>query len=97
MFIEVTILMSYFVFIIGLIYMANHMNQIANHPMTEQIISKFRYNLRDVPRVDYKELSSDEDDQMSTSSSDTEQNEDSVLRQRRDPNPVSRILSEALG
>jgi hypothetical protein len=96
MFIEAAILISYFTFIFGLIYMANHMNQVANHPMTEQIVNKFRYNLRGVPRVDYKELSSDEDDQMSTSSSDTEQNEDSTLRQRRDPNPVGRIIEETL-
>ena len=96
MYIEAAILISYFTFIFGLIYVANHMNQVANHPMTEQIINKFRYNLRDIPRVDYKELSSDEDDQMSTSSSDTEQTQDSTVRQRRDPNPMSRIIDEAL-
>ena len=75
--------------------MANHMTQVANHPMTERIVNKFRYNLRDVPRIDYKELSSDEDDQMSTSSAESEP-EESVVRQRRDPNPMARVVNEAL-
>jgi hypothetical protein len=69
--------------------MANNVNRIANHPMTEQIANKLRYNLRDIPRVDYTELSSDEGDQESTSESE------STLRQRRDPNPMSRMISES--
>ncbi len=75
-------------------YMANNVNRIANHPMTEQIANKLRYNLRDIPRVDYTELSSDEGDQESTSESESES--EPTLRQRRDPNPMSRMISESL-
>ena len=90
--IEFVVLLCYFFFIFGLIYMANNVNQIADHPMTEQIVNKFRYNLRDVPRVDYTEPVSDESEQESDSAHESY----SALRQRRDPNPISRIISEGL-
>jgi cytoskeletal protein RodZ len=100
---EYTILFGYFLFIVGLIYMANNVEFLAEHPTTQAICNTFRYNLRDVPRINYKEISSDE----SESESDTEsipesesatEDEPTVneVHHRRDRIPMSRIVSELL-
>lgn len=90
--IEYIFLGMYFLFLLSLMMLANNVKYVAEHPVTERLINKIRYNLRDVPRVDYKELSDDE-----SSPSDNEVSEEEfTLRNRRDTNPISRIIEEAL-
>lgn len=88
---ELMILIGYFFFIVGLIYMANNIQRFAEHPTTEAIFNSFRYNLRDVPRVNYKEISSDESESESDDEPITQE-----VRKRRDRIPMSRIVDESL-
>ncbi len=79
----------------GLIYMANNIQRFAEHPAAEAIINTFRYNLRDIPRVNYKEISSDEE--LESEFEEESENEPvAELRGRRDPISISRIVGEAL-
>lgn len=86
--IELFILGAYFLFLLSLMYLANNIGYYANH--TEQFVKTIGYNLRDLPRVDYTE----EDSDLSESTASEEEN--LSLRNRRDKNPVSRIISEIL-
>lgn len=91
----------------GLIYGANNIHFIANHPTTEQFVDTIRYNLRALPRVDYTEVVSEEensedDGYSSPSEEHSEQDENpeilaTGLKRRRDPNVFSRIVEETLG
>ncbi len=58
--IEYIALVSYFFFLFGLIFVANNVNRLAAHPAALAVADKIQYNLRDVPRVNYKEISSEE-------------------------------------
>jgi flagellar biosynthesis component FlhA len=62
--IEYIMLFSYFLFLFGLLIGVNNIPYLAAHPVAESLTEKIRYNLRDVPRVDYKETSSDEEDEQ---------------------------------
>ena len=95
---ESIVLFSYFLFLFGLLYASRNITQIAEHPASIEAMKRVAYNLRAIPRVDYRESSSDEEmsqeevaspmdiDSPSETPSDTE------LRQRRDRNPVGRML-----
>jgi hypothetical protein len=99
---ELMILIGYLFFITSLIFMANNIQRFAEHPTTEAIFNSFRYNLRDIPRVNYKEISSDESE--SESEQEQEQEQDSSddehiiqeVRKRRDRISMSRIVDESL-
>ena len=97
------ILYAYMVMIMGLLILVNHVPEVANS--TEEYIRKKNYNLRDLPRVNYKEVSSDDEDDMVDAKEDEEENsmtsesenEDTpVLRNRRERNPMGRMLDEVL-
>jgi len=103
-------LFSYFMFLFGILYMTQNAERVAQHPYMERLVEKIQYNLRDLPRVNYKEISSDEEDSQSESlgqeedsqeeevaseASLEESNEPSEeLRKRRDRNPIGRLIEE---
>jgi hypothetical protein len=60
-------LFSYFMFLFGILYMTQNAERVAQHPYMERLVEKIQYNLRDLPRVNYKEISSDEEDSQSES------------------------------
>lgn len=84
----VIVLAAYFMFLAGIMYMSRNVERVANHRMVEAIVDKVcnGYDLRKLPRVNYKEVSSDEDEYMSA-----QDEEPSPLR-HRDRNPIGRIL-----
>lgn len=59
---EYIMLFSYFLFLFGLLIAANNIPRIAAHPAAEALAQKITYNLRDIPRVNYKEPSSDDEE-----------------------------------
>lgn len=98
-------LLSYFMFLFGILYMSHNVERVAQHPLMESLAEKIRYNLRDVPRVNYKEISSDDEveekedsqseyeDEAASEASQEESDEPSEqVRKRRDRNPISRIM-----
>lgn len=105
---EYTILLGYFLFIVGFIYVVNNIQMVAEHPATEAIYNSFRYNLRDMPRVNYKEISSDEESESEFDTQELNQYESESIsesedtqevqepRRRRDPISISRIVGEVL-
>lgn len=99
MYLEVLVLVFYLAMLYSMVFAVQNVEFIANHPRTEQIVNKITYNLRNAPRVNYKEVSSEEE--MSESSdedlvaSSVPEKEQEVHR-RRDPNPMSRIIEEVL-
>ena len=84
---------AYFLFLFALLVAVNNGSQVANY--AEKFVQEKSYNLRDLPRVDYKEVTSEEedddedDDEMSVSSEEIEQ---TTLFHRRERNPIGRIL-----
>lgn len=91
--------MAYFMFLFGLIYMSWNVDRVAQHPMMESLVEKVTYNLRDIPRVNYKEISSDEegsqsDSQEAASEASEEESDAPSVRKRRDRNPMGRILEQ---
>lgn len=82
------VLISYFMFLSGIFYTIRNVQNVAYHPLTEALADKVHYNLRDIPRVDYTEPSSDSD-----SSDSFEETEESTLKKRHhDRNPMSRLM-----
>lgn len=61
MYLQFTILAWYFIMLFSIMIAVRNVDYIANHPRTEQLVNKIRYNLRDIPRVNYKEDSSEEE------------------------------------
>ena len=59
---EMFMLIGYFFFLMGLVIAANNVQRIAKAQATEAVVNKILYNLRDIPRVDYKEESSDDEE-----------------------------------
>lgn len=92
MYLELLVLVFYLAMLYSMVFAVQHVEFIANHPRTEQLVHKITYNLRNVPRVNYKEVSSEEE--MSESSEEDVKEQE--LRRRRDPNPMSRIIEEVL-
>ena len=65
--------------------------------MMEHIVDKVRYNLRDIPRVDYTQFMSDDsqsESQEAASEASEEESDEPSVRKRRDRNPMGRILEE---
>lgn len=98
---EFIVLFSYFLFLFGLLVAANNIPRIAAHPAAEALTEKIRYNLRDIPRVDYSELSSEEEVDENESQSDTSLDNAyagtaeilaDVRKRHRDPVAMSRLL-----
>lgn len=90
-------LFAYFMFLFGLFYMARNVEQVAQHPMMEGLVDKVRYNLRDIPRVDYTQFMSDDsqsESQEVTPEASEEESDEPSVRKRRDRNPMGRILEE---
>ena len=79
---------AYFFFIFTLLYAVRNVENIAANPTVHHVMEKVSYNLRDIPRVNYKELSSDDEDEQVTNSN----SEEKLTRRRRDRNAYSRIL-----
>jgi hypothetical protein len=74
--------MAYFMFLFGILYMTWNVEQIAHHRMLEALVEKLKdnvhYNLRDIARVNYKEIDSsseEEDNQDATSEVSQEESE----------------------
>jgi len=91
-------LVTYFIFLGGLVFATWNVERIAEHRFTEALVNKFRYDLRDLPRVNYKEVSSDEDvsdsfEEPETSNYDNSYNVTAdVVKRRRERNPIGRIM-----
>lgn len=88
----------YFMFLFGILYMARNVEQVARNRVLEAVVDKVRYNLRDVPRINYAEVdtSSEEDatPEASEEESEVESEEEVVRKRRRDPNPMARMIEE---
>ena len=93
-----TMLGFYFVFLFGMMFMTWNIERVAQHPVMETFADKIRYNLRDIPRVNYAEddTSSEEDatPEASEEESEVESEEEVVRKRRRDPNPMARMMEE---
>ena len=79
---EYYVMSAYFLFIFALLYASRNVERIAGNPTVNHVMEKVSYNLRDLPRVNYKEISSDEE----------VSEEEERIRRRRDRNAYSRIL-----
>ena len=92
------VLSAYFMFLAGIGFATRNVDRIAEHPVTEALMNKFHYNLRDIPRVDYKEPSSDEDLSEAPEESETSEFNNSyngtadLVKRRRDRNAYNRIM-----
>ena len=80
---EYYIMSAYFIFIFALLYAVRNVENIAANPTVHHVMEKVSYNLRDIPRVNYTEPSSDEDEPEEVKK---------VVRLRRERNAYSRIL-----
>lgn len=94
---ESIVIFAYFCFLFGLLYASRNVDRIAEHPTTKAVVEKFTYNLRDLPRVDYKEFSSDESEpeqeqEQVESPMDVDSESDSEGLRRRDRNPLGRMI-----
>jgi hypothetical protein len=93
-------LMFYFMFLFGMFYMTRNVEQIAQNRMMEALVQKLQdnvpYNLRDIPRVDYTEpTTSDEEGTSEASEEESEVEPEQVIcKRRRDPNPIGRMIEE---
>ena len=90
-------LFAYFMFLGGILLATWNIERVAQHRFVEAAVDKVvRYNFRDVPRVNYKEDSSDEDEGEAEGEDEYEYISDSPeevrYRNLRDRNPMSRIL-----
>lgn len=70
----------YFMFLGGILFLAWNVERVARDPIIEAVVNKVRYNLREIPRVDYTEMSSDSEE------------EQVVVKRRRDRNPIGRMI-----
>jgi hypothetical protein len=61
MYYESIIMGIYFGFLFTLFFFSQNVQRIADHPRTQAVVQKMAYNLRELPRVDYTELSSEEE------------------------------------
>lgn len=91
---EQMILGAYALFLLTLLYLAINIHYYTTYGKAEYRVERTMYNLREIPRVDYTEVSSEEEEEYEEVSSEEEENP--TPRNRRDKNPVSRILEEAL-
>ena len=96
-------LMFYFMFLIGMFYMTRNVEQIAQHPIMGTLVQKLqdnvRYNFRDIPRVDYTEPATSDEEGTSEASEEesevqSEEKEQVIHKRRRDPNPIGRLIEE---
>ena len=87
-------LFSYFMFLFGILYMTQNAERVAQHPYMERLVEKIQYNLRDLPRVNYKEISSDEEDSQSESLGQEEDSQSESLGQEED-SQEEEVASEA--
>ncbi len=95
----VSMLAAYFMFLFGMMYMSWNVERVAQHPTLEYVVDKVRYNLRDLPRVDYTEFLNDsdsgaEEEGEAASEASEEESDEPSVRKRRDRNPVGRMLEQ---
>lgn len=64
-------------FLLVFVCLVNNVDVVTKSPLAESIGTKLRYDLRDLPRVNYKETSSDDED-MSDDSENEDENEVSM-------------------
>ena len=86
---EMIVLVAYFIFLLGLMYAANNIQQIRYSQVAEQAIENVLYNLRDLPRVNYKESSENEN----VSDNDNDNENDNVSENEDENDNVSDALS----
>lgn len=91
---ELYVLFVYLTFVAFTIFAVN---QIPHYTRVEEVVPKITYNLREQPRVDYKELSSEEEESSENLSEEDSPYEESTEFHRRDRIAFSRIVSETLG
>lgn len=104
---ELIVFLGYMFFLFGLMLAANNLQRNTLKASTEEAIQEVLYNLRKLPRVNYKEESSDEEeeqeDTQQESESEVEEGEvreetpvlsTSSVKRRRDNNPLSSLLQE---
>ena len=87
----------YFMFLFGMFYMSQNVERIARNRMLEAVVDKVRYNFRDLPRVNYKEIDSSSEEDATPEASEEEsevESEEGIRKRRRDPNPLGRIIEE---
>lgn len=102
---ESIIVAIYFTFLFALLYASRNVQRIAEHPKTQAVFEKITYNLRKLPRVDYTEILSDEDEEEEQEEEGLEspmeidslmevdsESEEEGLRKRRDRNPLGRMI-----
>lgn len=90
-------LSAYFLFLFSLIYMSRNVEKVAQHPLMENVADKVRYNLRNIPRVDYTEISSEDsqsESQEVTSEFSQEESDEPSLRKRRNRNAITNLLDQ---
>ena len=90
----VAMLSAYFMFLFGMIYMSWNVPRVAQNPALEALVDKIRYNLRDLPRVDYTEFTNETDSQEEEAASEAseEESDEPSVRKRRDRNPIANLL-----
>jgi hypothetical protein len=93
----VAMLSAYFMFLFGMIYMSWNVERVAQNPALEALVDKVRYNLRDLPRVDYREFtnetdSQEEEEEEAASEASEEESDEPSVRKRRDRNPIANLL-----
>jgi hypothetical protein len=90
----VAMLSAYFMFLFGMIYMSWNVGRVAQNPALEALVDKVRYNLRDLPRVDYREFTNETDSQEEEAASEAseEESDEPSVRKRRDRNPIANLL-----
>lgn len=95
---EFAFLGIYFTFLLLLLFSVQNVETIANSAAAQRVAEKIQYNLRDLPRINYREPQSDEDlsDQSDGEQEDASSEEiaeaEPLVKRRREPNPLARML-----
>ena len=98
----ILVLYAYMMLLLGLMFLVNHVPEVAE--AADNYVRTKTYNLRDIPRVNYKEESeseSESEEEMEDCDCDSaaaavhSEDEKLTLRRRRQTNPLGRILDEA--
>lgn len=93
-------LYAYLMFILGLMFLVNNVPTVA--AKVEEYVPLKTYNLRDIPRVNYKEESEEEEEEMedcdcNSAGAAIHSEDEKVTLRRRERNPLGRLLDETLG
>jgi hypothetical protein len=96
----ILVLYAYMMLLLGLMFLVNHVPEVAE--AADNYVRSKTYNLREIPRVNYKEESeSESEEEMEDCDCDSaaaavhSEDEKLTLRRRRQTNPLGRILDEA--